>query len=99
MFDKNAIAYGLLMGFGVPLIAFALLMGIFTLLANSGAASDEAFRPMFTQRTSAIVAIGLNAILINQFYKRRKVDSMRGIVIATFVLVLLWLWQFGRYVL
>ena len=99
MFNRDSIPYGLLLGFGVPLLAFSLLMGIFTVLANTGAASDEAFRPMFTQRTSAIVAIGINAILINQFFKRRQTNSMRGIVIATFVLVILWLWQFGRYVL
>ena len=98
MFDKDTVTYGSALGIVVPLVVFGLLMGLFYVLGNTGAATDVNFRPLFTQRTSAIVAIGTNALLINQFYKRRKVNSMRGIVLATFVLVGIWLWQFGRYV-
>ena len=98
MFDKNALPYGLSLGFLVPALVFGILYGLFYLLGNTGAATDANFRPFFTERTSAIVAIGVNAILINQFYKRRKVDSMRGIVIATFVLVMAWLYFFGQFI-
>ena len=98
MFDKNALPYGLSLGFLVPALVFGLLLGLFSLLSSTGAATDANFRPYFTERTSAIVAIGVNAILINQFYKRRKVDSMRGIVIATFVLVMAWLYFFAGYI-
>ena len=97
MFDKDNVLYGLVLGLVVPLVLFATLLLIYGFLAEIDAGSDEGFRPMFTERTTGIIAIAVNAFFLNTFFKRRKINSMRGIVIATFLLVAVWLRQFGRY--
>ncbi len=94
MFWRNEIWIGLLMGFILPLLGFGLLYGIFALLDQEGMVSNVGLSKDFRQRTIGIVAIGLNAILMNRFQKNRATESMRGIVIITFVYVVLWLYFF-----
>lgn len=94
MFDRNNIGYGLLLGIVLPALAFATLWGVFLALSNFGLMSDEGFRPYFRERTTSIVAIALNAYLLNKFYDARSVNSMRGVVISTLLLVGAWLWFF-----
>ena len=48
--------------------------------------------------TAGIVAICLNLIPLNQFMKRRAINSMRGIVVATVILVIVWVVYFGRFI-
>ena len=59
---------------------------------------DRLFSEGFRRRTFAIVAIGLNSIPMNIAFKRKQTDTMRGIVIPTFVYVAAWLYVFGDYI-
>jgi hypothetical protein len=43
----------------------------------------------------AIVAIAINILLINVFRGRRWENAMRGVVIATGILAIVWLVRFG----
>jgi hypothetical protein len=94
MFWRNEIWIGLLMGLVVPLLGFGLLYGVFALLDQEGAVSSIGLSKDFRLRTIGIVSIGLNAILMNRFQKNRATQSMRGIVIITFVYVVVWLYFF-----
>ena len=99
MFEKNSLPFGLLLALIVPAIVFGILYGIFEIMEMLGWVSDSGFRPMFRERTTSILAIGADAILLNSFQKRRLFDSVRGIVISIVILVGLWLFIFGKYVL
>lgn len=99
MFDKNSIPNGLIIGVLVPLIGFPLMYGLFTGLENIGFMSDGGFRPQFKIRTTAIIAIAFNAYVLNKFQARRATNSMRGVTIATFVFVVIWLIVFGKTIL
>lgn len=95
MLNRNEIWVGLLYGVLLPTISFILLYQIFSLLELKGAASGAGFSPNFRERTLAIVAIALNLIPLNIFRRRRWELSMRGVVIATGLLALAWLFRYG----
>lgn len=99
MLERNKFSIGLIVGILIPLVTFPLLYGIFTGLESMAFASDEGFRPLFKERTSGIVAIGLNAIALNFYQKRKYDDTMRGIVIATSIYIAVWLYFFGEMIL
>ncbi|MEM9850140.1 MAG: hypothetical protein AAF847_19775, partial [Bacteroidota bacterium] len=82
MRNQNKIITGLSIGFLLPVIGFGLLFGLFEFLDRAGAVSNIGLGEDFRLRTIGIVAIGLNAIALNLFYKRRATQSMRGVVIA-----------------
>ena len=96
MLQRDEIWVGLLYGLLLPAAGFFLLYNLFSLLEIKGAASGAGFSENFRERTLAIVAIALNLIPLNRFRKLRWEQSMRGVVIATAVLALLWLVFFGR---
>ena len=98
MLERNKFSIGLILGVLIPLITFPLLYGLFTGLEYLAFASDEGFRPFFKERTSGIVAIGMNAIALNFYQKKRYDDTMRGIVVATFFYVAIWLYFFGEMI-
>lgn len=102
MLKRNSITDGLIIGFLIPVLSFALLYGIFSGLEAIGSAKGEGkglFSGDFMFRTAGIVAIGLNALPMNWAFKRRFTDTMRGIVVCTFVFVVIWLIYFGKSVL
>jgi hypothetical protein len=98
MLNRNDVPFGLAIGLLLPLGAFTLLYLAFHLLGLAGAASTEGFSPMFRERTASIVSICLNLIPLNAFMKRRATNSMRGIVVATTILVAVWVAYFGYYI-
>jgi hypothetical protein len=99
MFDKNTIPNGLIIGILVPIIGFVVMYGLFTGLENIGIMDDAGFRTQFKIRTTALIGIACNAYMLNKFQSRRATDSMRGITIATFIYVIIWLAIFGKTIL
>ncbi|MBU6340091.1 MAG: hypothetical protein KGS48_01240 [Bacteroidetes bacterium] len=90
MLNKNQIFTGLLVGILLPLVSFALLYQVFSLLEIKGAASSSGLSANFRERTLAIVAIAINLLPLN-LYRRRRFDlAIRGIVLATAVLAIIW---------
>lgn len=96
MFQRDEIWVGLLYGILYPVAAFFLLYNLFSLLEIKGAASGAGFSENFRERTLAIVAIALNLFVLSRFRKLRREKAMRGVVIATAVLALLWLGIYGK---
>lgn len=99
MLEKNSLPFGLLMALVVPAVVFGVLYGLFEILEMLDLVSDSGFRPKFRERTTSIIAIGSNAILLNSFSGKKLFETVRGIVISTVLLVGLWLFVFGKYVL
>lgn len=96
MFQKNSLVNGLLAGLLVPIFGAALVYGLMTGLDALTPTMDIGVTPFFRERTSALVGIACNAIVLNRFYKLRFTDSMRGIVIVTFVYVVVWIILFRQ---
>ena len=99
MFKRNKFSIGLILGILIPLITFPILYGLFTGLESMAFASDEGFRPFFKERTSGIVGIGVNALALNFYQKRKYDDTMRGIVLATCIYIGIWAYFFGEMIL
>jgi len=99
MLNKNSIPLGLAIGIALPLLAFGLLMLLFHQLEAVGAVSGKGFSPMFRERTTGIIAICLNLAPLSAFQKRRAINSMRGVVLATVLYVIAWVVYFGKYIL
>jgi len=99
MLKKNEIWVGLILGLLLPIIGFGILYGIFAYLDRADAVSNIGLGEDFRLRTIGIVSIGLNAILLNKKNKKRATRSMRGIVLATFIYIIVWLIYFGDTVL
>ncbi|MFZ2899636.1 MAG: hypothetical protein WA004_13480 [Saprospiraceae bacterium] len=99
MFNRNALVQGLLVGLLVPLAVAAGLFLIFKGLDALNVMSATGFRPLFRERTITLVGIAANALVINQFNKRRFTESMRGVSIATIVYIAVWLLVFWKTIL
>jgi len=90
MFRNNAFVPGLILGFLLPIVGFGLFYGLFGGLDAAGIMNDSGFRPQFRERTAAVLGIALNLFALNYYQKRRFTDTMRGIVVSTFVFVVAW---------
>ncbi len=95
MFQRDELWVGLLYGLLIPLTGFMILYNVFSLLEIKGAASGAGFSENFRERTLAIVAIALNLFLLSRFRKLRWERAMRGVVIATSLLALVWIMLYG----
>ena len=95
MLNRNDVLPGILLGILLPLAGFAILYHLFSLLELWGAASGTGLSANFRIRTLAIIAIALNLIPLNIYRNRRWESAMRGIVIATGLLSLVWIVRFG----
>jgi hypothetical protein len=99
MFNRNNLTSGLILGLILPIVTYALLYQIFSLLEIKGAASSVGLSENFRERTLAIVAIAINIIPMRIFQGRRWETAIRGLVIATGILALTWVAFFGSKLL
>lgn len=82
---NDSLPLGLLIGLAVPFIGFALLLQAVDWL------SDEAGRSLFFRdRTLALAALCLNILPMNVFRRTYRNRALRGLVIATVVLGIVW---------
>ena len=95
MLNKNELWVGLLLGLLLPAVTYTILFQIFSLLEIKGAASTKGFSENFRERTLAIVALATNLYLMSTYRRRRWDKTMRGVVIATALLAIVWLYVFG----
>ncbi|MFM8489965.1 MAG: hypothetical protein ACKOCH_26805 [Bacteroidota bacterium] len=95
MLNRNLIWVGLLIGLMLPSLLYVILLNLFSLLEIKGAASTTGLSQNFRERTLAIVALASNLWLMKTYHRRRQELSMRGVVVATTVLALIWLYTFG----
>lgn len=94
-FKQNKLWIGSILGVLIPFVGFALLLSLNEFIfenGNLGSGSDEA---IFDRNSLFLFAICLNLIPFS-FYQRRRLNrSMRGVLGATLVYALIWLYLFG----
>jgi hypothetical protein len=95
MFQRNELWVGLVLGLLLPLTVFAILYAMFGLLEGRGAVSGAGLSADFRERTLALVALAVNLLPLRVYRQRRWEAAMRGIVVATGLLALVWLFRFG----
>jgi len=97
--EKDKIIIGLILGFMLPVVGYAILLEIYELLSSSGIISDVGFSQTFRERTIALLAICFNLIPFTFFNKRRMYNGMRGLVFPTVLFVMVWLYYFRASIL
>ncbi len=85
IFRKNNLNIGIGLGLLLPLAVFGALYGI----------THLALIPLKV-RTLALLSICANIFLTTQFRKNRANESVRGLVVATVGLSILWIFWFGQ---
>ena len=96
MLKQNKIVVGLIAGIIIPFVAYAILDMIYDFGDEAGWFANSNISETFRSRTKGLLAIATNLITINFFRRKRHDESMRGVVIATSVYILVWIIVFGK---
>lgn len=96
MLNQNKIIIGLVCGLIIPFVAYALILSVYDFGDAQGWFDGSSVSETFRSRTQGLLAIAANLITINIFRRKRHEDSMRGVVIATSIYVLVWIIMFGK---
>lgn len=91
----NTLTSGLIIGAVVPVIAYGLLLTLYTLLDMMGIMSDIGFAEDFRTRTLALFAICSNLITVQRYRKSYQFDTIRGILFTTMIMIIAWFFVFG----
>jgi hypothetical protein len=94
--SKTELLQGLLFGFLVPFVSYAVLLLLNEKISGflfSGNRSDQL---ILDNRTVGILAVCFNLIPFHRFDRNRKTKAMRGILLSTFILIILWLYIYGK---
>lgn len=87
------------MGFAFPVLAYGVLLGIYTLMDSAGLFSDVGFAEDFRTRTLGLMAICTNLFVIQFRRKAYQHETVRGMLIATMILVAAWFFKYGFNIL
>lgn len=87
---------GLLIGMLIPPAAFALIFLLFNSIGILQNSSNDQTVHILRPRTIGLLCIAINVVFLNQFNKMRWYESMRGITISTFAIIVLWLIKFYK---
>ena len=93
--QKDSVWLGIGLGILIPAVVYALLLTIYTLLDTMGVFSDVGFAEDFRIRTLALFAICSNLVVMQRFKKSYRNETIRGVLVASMVLVFIWFLIFG----
>ena len=96
---RNSFWLGFGIGILVPGIIYAVLLTLYQILDSMGVLSDIGFSEDFRVRTLALFAVCSNLVLLQRYQKARHSESIRGILMASMLLVGIWFWVFGLKIL
>ncbi|MEZ4986555.1 MAG: hypothetical protein R2795_16220 [Saprospiraceae bacterium] len=97
--DRNSNFWaGLAAGLAIPFVGYALLMMVLEYLADSPMAA-QGLNFDFRARTQTLLALALNLLPLRYFLRRQSNFGLRGVVTATMVYALFWMYFFGRQML
>lgn len=98
-FGRDHLGYGIALGLVIPIAVYGILLLIFTFLESQGFMSDIGFPEDFRTRTLGLLSICSNLVTMQLFRRRYRYETMRGVLIATMVLVAVWFFKFGLNIL
>ncbi len=93
---KDSVWFGLAIGLIIPVVVYAMLLLLYHFLDTLGVFSDTGFAEDFRTRTLALVSICSNLVIMQTYRKmHRNHETIRGVLIASMILVMIWFWKFG----
>ncbi len=95
LLQKNNIWLGMVLALAFPIMVFGVVLMLFEFGTDMGLI-DAVADPMKGRRlrTATLITLCGNMILIKLFNKRFTQDTLRGILIVTFIAALSWLGMF-----
>lgn len=94
IFKQDRWLNGILGGIFLPIVLFAGMIYLFESLGLLTMEQSNQVIHILRPRTLALVALCANVILMQTFKSLRWDQSMKGIAIATFICVALWLLKY-----
>ena len=94
--QKTELAKGILAGLLVPFVSYAVLLLLnekISALIFKEVMKDEL---ILDNKTVAILAICFNLLPFHLLDKKKQTRAMRGVLISTFLLAMLWIFLFGK---
>lgn len=98
-YKNDKLWIGLLIGFVIPFVGYAILLMILEQLGASDSLADSRLNFNFRTRTLTLLALALNLIPLRFFSKRRASKALRGLVLATLAYGIVWVYNFGQQLL
>lgn len=92
---KNKLWIGLLLGALVPFVGFACLLSLNEFIFENGNLGANREEPIFDRNSLFLFGICLNLIPFTIYQRRRLNHSMRGILGATLIYAMVWMYFFG----
>lgn len=96
IFSYDKMFNGLVLGLFFPISIFALLIIIFESMGLLPSGADDQTIHLLRPRTIALIALCVNALLMNLLSKIKWFQSMRGLTISTSICVVLWLMKYYK---
>ena len=86
-------------GLIIPVVAYLVLRVLYELLETMGITSDIGFAEDFRTRTLMLIAICSNLIVMQTYRKSYHHETIRGMLVASMILVGSWFGVFGIKIL
>jgi putative effector of murein hydrolase LrgA (UPF0299 family) len=97
---RDSVWVGLVIGIVCPVALYGLLLLLYYFLETVGVFSEIGFAEDFRTRTLALVSICANLLIMQSYRKsHRHHETIRGLLIASMILVGIWFWKFGIKIL
>lgn len=94
--DRDSVWFGLALGLVIPIVVYGILYVLFGWMDTIGVFTDVSFAEDFRTRTLTLVSICANLILMQTYRKSHlHQESIRGILLATMLYVVIWFFTFG----
>ena len=99
MFRHNSLVIGFAIGVTVPVLVYLFFGLLFGALASAGVTAPSGEAISFKDRTVVLLAICANLLPFYKFNTRFTEATMRGVLVATAILVIAWFVLYGRALL
>ena len=93
--NRNHWGIGFLFGVIIPFVGYALLMILNEQILKTGNFGAGGSDPIFDETSLLLFALCLNLIPFTIYQRRRWNQSMRGVLTATMIGAMLWLFLFS----
>lgn len=91
---QNKLRLGLILGAVIPFVGYALFLMINDSIYQSGNLGAGGENPIFDKNSLFLFAICLNLIPFTLYQRRRFNKSLRGVLGATLIYAMIWLYWF-----
>lgn len=99
MLKKDNVWIGILVGICIPVMAYGILLTLYDQMDTWGWLNNKNISANFRTRTLALLGIVCNLIPFTYYRKKRKDESMRGVIFPTIAFVIFWMIYFGRHLI